>query len=617
MRPGSPTSGSTGSELLRPGLDLVRRRLRLGRMVDAAALGGWIGVALSAGWIAAWLLRLLPLPNPAALLIPLVAGVAWSCLRAGQAFQPTDGDLALIIDRILGSQEAVVTALEEAPGPLAGRVRRDAHEAVLDADDRLRAGLPIRAPRRLLLLPLGLLLLAGLTQLPRLPERLSPAGPAGDPAAEAEALQNRKEALERELGLELPEELDAEFAELVEAMKRGGDADALADQAKELQDKLDDYRDELAESGPGKALEEAADALAEADGDAAQDLKDAAADGDLQAAKDAVDRMRERLENKPDKEREQAARELERAAEEASKSGMPGLSDALKQEAQRAREAKRGANGSGTQGKGQGAGQKGQQGDGQQGDDGQTGSKSGGQQANAQGGEQGQQGDAGQGQAGQGQQGQQGAGQSGQGAQQQSGQGGQSGGDGKPGGTGGGMSDYLDQLGDEGLGGDGLAQQQKRMEMSQGLANALGGAAGRVGEGKSGLGQGHGEGIGWGAGTSHTDEDGGNQASEQGFQDRDRNVEGRTSSWTTEYGQDHDEKRLQGVKALAASVEVPLGEGPVDTETFRLRGSEERSGGALLQAPPGYREAAEEAIQGEGIPRHYRDQVKKYFDAID
>ena len=68
--------------------------------------------------------------------------------------------------------------------------------------------------------------------------------------------------------------------------------------------------------------------------------------------------------------------------------------------------------------------------------------------------------------------------------------------------------------------------------------------------------------------------------------------------------------------ALATSVAVPLGEGPVDVETMRLRGSEERSGSPLLQAPPGYREAAEEAIQGEGIPRHYREQVKDYFDAI-
>jgi len=62
---------------------------------------------------------------------------------------------------------------------------------------------------------------------------------------------------------------------------------------------------------------------------------------------------------------------------------------------------------------------------------------------------------------------------------------------------------------------------------------------------------------------------------------------------------------------------VPLGDGPVDVETFRLEGSQERSGAPLLQAPDGYREAAEEAIDGESIPRAYRDQVKTYFDAIE
>ncbi len=613
MRPDLREPGSAGDASLWGGLAVVQNRLRFQRSLDGAAFGGWLGVGLSGLWLAGWLLRLAPLPHPALLLIAPAVGLLLSAALAVRSFRPTETELALVVDRLLGSREAVVTSLGAGAGRLAGRVHRDAQRALEDAAPRLRAGLPLRPPRRLLALPLGILLLAAATLLPRAPERLTPAGPAGDPTAEAERPQDRKETLERELGVELPEDLDAEFAELIDAMKRGGDAEALAEQAQDLAEKLDRHREELSQGGAAEALQQAADALADADGEAARDLEDAAAQGDLDAAKDAIDRMRERMKNQPERQQEQAARELEKAAERASAGGMPGLGDALREEARKAREARRGAGGSGNSGQGEGPGQQGGQG-GQEGSQSSEDGQKAGQEGNGQGGQQGSQG----GQQGQGEQSGQGGGAAGQGGGQQAGDGAQQRGGGQSGGQGGGLGEYLEQLDQQGLGGDGLAQQQQQMEMSQGLGQALGGAAGRVGKGQMGRGgRGNADGTGWGAGSEHTDEDKGNhQTDGQGFQDMDRQVEGRTSHWTTEYGQDHEEKRLEGVDALATSVAVPLGDGPVDVETMRLRGSDERSGSPLLQAPPGYREAAEEAIQGEGIPRHYRDQVKNYFDAI-
>ena len=78
--------------------------------------------------------------------------------------------------------------------------------------------------------------------------------------------------------------------------------------------------------------------------------------------------------------------------------------------------------------------------------------------------------------------------------------------------------------------------------------------------------------------------------------------------------QDYDEKRIENVNAVTATVDVPLGEGPVDAESFRLNQSNETAAAPLVAAPPDYRAAAEEAIDGEAIPRAYRDQVKDYFD---
>lgn len=593
------------------------RRLAARRGVRGAALAGWIGAAVSILWMGGWLMRWVPLPHFAWLVAPPVVAAMLGGALGRATFRAREDELALLIDRLLGSQEIAITALglRDAPrdGPLAHQVVADA-EALLDGSAaEIRSRLPLTPPRHLRFLPLGLLLLAAMTFLPRAPVRETPAGPAGELEAEAERLEQRKEQLEQELDTALPEDLEAEFADLLDAMKDGSinKSDAAA-QAQELADKLDAHARQGSAS-EAEALRDAADDLKAADPELAQDLEDALSEADLEEAQEAVERMRERMEQASPAERERAAREMERAAENAMKSPLPGLGGALKSEAGMLRKQQGGGQGEQQQAGADGGQQAGGQGNQQQG----------GQQ---QGGEQGQQ-QGGQGSQQQGSQGQQG-GQQGQqqgGGQQAGGQGQQQGGEqgGEGGGQGGGqgLSEYLQQLQEQGLGGDGLAQEEAQSQMNQQMEQALGGAAGRLGgmDGATGnQGQGKGSKASWGAGSEHSAQDEGTyDTSGMAHQDMDRQVNGETSDWVVPFDQDHAPERLQGVNAVASTVDVPLGEGPVDVEHFRLSGSEERSGQALIQAPAGYREAAEEAIDGEGIPRAYRDQVKTYFDAIE
>ena len=174
------------------------------------------------------------------------------------------------------------------------------------------------------------------------------------------------------------------------------------------------------------------------------------------------------------------------------------------------------------------------------------------------------------------------------------------------------------QLQQQGVDPNALADAAKQNELNQRMNGALGGAESRLG-GAKGQGQGSPGGdptnpASWGAGSSHTDEDAGNHTTSTGHQDMDRQLDGRHSSWEVESFQDYDEQRIEGVNAVTAAVDVPLGDGPIDAESFRLNRSNERASAPLVAAPPGYRAAAEEAIDGESIPRAYRDQVKDYFD---
>ena len=592
----------------------VRARLTTRRAVRWAVLGGWAGAGLSALWLGGWLLRLLPLPHYAWLLAPLGIAAAVAAVVGRSTFAASDADLALLVDRLLDSDELAITAMElrggEAAGALAGQVLADSELALEGRRVELRGGLPVGPPRHVRFLPLALLAVAAMTFLPRLPEPTRTAGPAGDLTEEAERLEQRRRELEQELGVELPDELDAGLADLVEAMKNGTvGKDEAAQKAQELSDALGELTGREGD-GVAEALEQMARDLEGIDPELAEDLKDALDEADLEQAQEAVERMRERMEQASPEERERAARQMERAAEQAMKSPLPGLGGALQSEAGRMRQQ---AGGGGSQNEGGQQGGEQPSGEGQGGQGGEQGGEQGGQQQGSQGGQS--EGQGGQ-QAGGGQQ--EGGGQTGGGSGQQPG--GQQGGEG--GGSGGsGLSEYLQQLEEQGLGGDGLAEQEAQSELQQQMEQALGGAAGRLGgngaTGQQGRGQGDGA-PSWGAGSDHTDADSGTfDTAGAPHQDMDRQVDGRTSDWVVPFDQDHAPERLDGVEAVASTVDVPLGDGPVDVERFRLQGSQERAGAPLIQAPDGYREAAEEAIEGEGIPRAYRDQVKTYFDAIE
>ena len=156
------------------------------------------------------------------------------------------------------------------------------------------------------------------------------------------------------------------------------------------------------------------------------------------------------------------------------------------------------------------------------------------------------------------------------------------------------------------------------MEVAQELNGALEGTQGRLGQqGSERGGKGASEvgALDWGAGSSHSDAvvdpfstDGADH------RDMDRQLDGRHSSWVVEEFGQNSEERLEGVKALTQSVNVPLGDGPIDSWDIRLNRGAESSITPLSAAPPAYREAAEEAMEGETVPRAYRDQVKQYFD---
>ncbi len=553
-------------------LAALGRRLRALRMARGAVAGLWPGLGVAGVWVLAGKLALVADPVPGRLL-PLVAVVlGGSALGAlAGALKPLPGveDSALLLDRLLGTDEAAATAVGleggAAPADLVAALHERLDQDVDPADPRLLAGLPFRSPRRTRLLPVLLALVVGAAFLPplRAPARHAP---SHDAAAEADRLVERKEALERELGAELPADVDQAFDDLIAALRKGDAGRAEAERkAERLDEALEGMKKGEGEGVAGE-MERAQDALEGVDVEAAEDLRDAAREGDLASAADAVERMRERMKKREPREQERAADALKKAAEAASKAGADELADALKNEAERT----------------SGGGSNPQSGDG--------GGES--QPANGP------------------------SGAPGEGGSEP--QGGPEGGEQRPGD---GLAEYLRALEKQGLG-QSLGEAKTRQEMASRLQGAMEAAGANPyeagpGDGRTGRG-GRSDGTAdWGAGSTHTDEDQGSRPEGGEHELMNRQVDGVHRDWLTEYGQDHAEKRLEGIQAVTQTVDVPIGDGPVDVEFMRRTGSDERSGKALVQAPEGYRAAADEAIDGEGVPRIYREQVKTYFDAIE
>ena len=541
-----------------------------------AAVGAWLGGVVAVLWLGGWVLRLLPLAAPGLLLVPIALGALFGALFGATRPTPSRSERALLLDSLLALDEACITAVEMGDAGAEDPRGREVFarlERALPARGELSALVPLTAPRHARFLPLLLLVLLVGLYIPQVGPSTPKAAKPGDLQDEAERLEQRKEELEDALGAELPSELDDAFDELVGDMKAGDvTRSEAAERAQDLRDKLDELAKEQADAGDGAT--DAAQALESVDQEAAQDLADALRQGNLEDAAKAVEEMRERMKGASPDDKERAARELERAAKEAAKAGNEGLSEALKKEAERARQ----------EAAQQGDGQAGEQGEGQQGE---------GQQRGEQG--EGQQGE-----------GQQGEGQQGEGQQGESG-------------SGDGLAEYLRQLEQQGVKPSDMAQQQKQMEMAQELNGALGGAEGRLGgrgRGDDDEGSGQGKpGQDWGAGTSHTDAVSDPFSTDgAAHKDMNRQVDGKHSSWVVDELGDNPEERLANVQALTQSVNVPLGDGPIDSWDIRLNEGSETAATPLSAAPPAYREAAEEAVDGENVPRAYRDQIKQYFD---
>jgi hypothetical protein len=75
--------------------------------------------------------------------------------------------------------------------------------------------------------------------------------------------------------------------------------------------------------------------------------------------------------------------------------------------------------------------------------------------------------------------------------------------------------------------------------------------------------------------------------------------------------------RVEGGQSLLAGVDGHVDvDGHTDTVPVRLSGGEESSQ-VPLQVPAAYRDAADEALTHERIPPGYRDAVKRYFDTLE
>ena len=552
-----------------PALRLLSRRLRWRWALQSAGVGLAIGLGLGTlvesvrvlGWGTERVSWLFPV---------LAAGIG---AAYGASRRPlSDSVLALLLDRLLGTHEVLTTAVLASSGAGDERFRPTIDEAAEKAAARVPGALPKALPlvegRRLL--PL---LLVGYVVLVLSPATRTPAATlarAGDPAAEALVLDARRREI-AELS-SLPAGLDAELKQLTQAMRADGASAALAAaQAHELARKID----ELAASGAGAnpVATAARDAAAALDPRAGQELGEALAKGDLVAAAEAVRAMRDRSAGATTEERTRSAEALRSAARAAEGAGQKNLAEALSHEAGRmdgSEEPGRAASsgGSGTAGNpggrppGAGATQGGQKGT--------------------------PTGDSGQG-----------------------------------------LAEYFHDLEQAGVGME-LRKDAERQKAARQLSGALEGAAGRMEEGKGGGADGPRDGEGrnstaadgrgeqdWGAGSKHSDLDEGTHGnSGRGFQDRDRQVDGRTQRWTVSASPvAHDRNRLQGVRAEASSVHVPV-EDPTQVEQlpFRRGGSDEVSVLPRFGDPAVWEQASREAVEKERVPAPYREQVRRYFD---
>lgn len=304
----------------------ARRRLRVRAALRGAGIGAWVGVVLAAGSTAAdavlgWGLVGFGIGAAVAVGITAAGGLIGAALPV-----LSDRELALLLDRRLGTHEAFVTALHVSGGP-AGRAQEVFAQLtqVLDQDPDPGSVLPLRLPRHLrflpvaaLLVPLGLLIPHQAEDAPAEPSALT---------AEGERLAQRVEELASEEAPALPPELTSEVEALAREMQAGDLSDEEARQRlADLQERVAQFEQSLGESAD--LLADLAEAARELDAGATGDLADALAQGDLGGAAEAAGALAEQLDQASPEERRRAAEALSRAGEELARSGDPALREA-------------------------------------------------------------------------------------------------------------------------------------------------------------------------------------------------------------------------------------------------------------------------------------------------
>lgn len=333
---------------VRPLIGAARHRIRTRNTVRAGVYGAWIGVAIGVGLLALsrlWWLQGAPAPwivSLAALALSAVVGALVGRLRP--VLQ--ERELALLVDRALGTDEVLVTLLHlEQEGRDVPAIRADLERRIA-ALPHLREGVPTGPPRfALWLVPVAL---AGALLL-LVPARVPPAPPTSALAQEAErlaeALASNTDALPRAIQDEIDallQDLENDAITSEEAVARLNDLqEALSDHAQSQEDAqrdLDALRDaSQAAAEPdlpgdlGEAAQELADALEQGDpnaaGQAAEDIADALDGASPQARARASDALREAgeaLEGAASPELQQLGEELATAGEQLSGQGGAG-----------------------------------------------------------------------------------------------------------------------------------------------------------------------------------------------------------------------------------------------------------------------------------------------------
>ncbi len=222
-----------------------RRRIRFARVAEAAVRWAFYASVLACVYLAASKILGLSVPHAAAVTVLAAIPLAMAVREWARAFSVRD--CAVHLDRVLGLEERLATAVE-VPGAMAGVLTADASVALA------RASLPAwRAPREAKLMVPSLLLMGALFMIPE-PER---SGAVDDPALVA--VMEAEAAKLEELG-----KVHVEFKEVADLL-REGDPEAAVRLLRELERR---FGEKVLDSGDSDAearrLQEAAGMSAQA-----------------------------------------------------------------------------------------------------------------------------------------------------------------------------------------------------------------------------------------------------------------------------------------------------------------------------------------------------------------